>query len=187
MDAFMLFFPWWKKSRFIRFQCVKLFCTKIWSCKVFYLHLWWYFLLYSHLVCFEQACFFLKIPFKSWNLNCHSKQVDEWVCTFSVFQFSLKCSPGLHPLLGIPRLAVSLGDENISYTGCFFSKGPTQKSSKYGIGPSQQNTKIQNRQVHWYHPKQPEEQRITKILTIVLSEYTSVPQNSNFLTTEIVC
>ena len=139
MDAFMLFFPWWKKSRFIRFQCVKLFCPKIWSCKVFYLHLWWYFLLYSHLVCFEQACFFLKIPFKSWNLNCHSKQVDEWVCTISVFQFSLKCSPGLHPLLGIPRLAVSLGDENISYTGCFFSKGPTQKSSKYGIGPSQQD------------------------------------------------
>ena len=24
-------------------------------------------------------------------------------------------------------------------TGCFFSKGPTQKSSKYGIGPSQQD------------------------------------------------
>ena len=23
--------------------------------------------------------------------------------------------------------------------GCFFSKGPTQKSSKYGIGPSQQD------------------------------------------------
>ena len=25
-------------------------------------------------------------------------------------------------------------------TGCFFSKGPTQKSSKYGIGPSQQKS-----------------------------------------------
>ena len=82
---------------------------------------------------------FYSLEFQSYNLNCHSKQVDEWVCTFSVFQFSLKCSPRLHPLLGIPRLAVSLGDENISYTGCFFSKGPTQKSSKYGIGPSQQD------------------------------------------------
>ena len=28
---------------------------------------------------------------------------------------------------------------NSPHTGCFFSKGPTQKSSKYGIGPSQQD------------------------------------------------
>ena len=27
----------------------------------------------------------------------------------------------------------------VNITGCFFSKGPTQKSSKYGIGPSQQD------------------------------------------------
>ena len=27
----------------------------------------------------------------------------------------------------------------LSPTGCFFSKGPTQKSSKYGIDPSQQD------------------------------------------------
>ena len=26
-----------------------------------------------------------------------------------------------------------------THTGCFFSKGPTQKISKYGIGPTQQD------------------------------------------------
>ena len=32
-----------------------------------------------------------------------------------------------------------LGIYLFANTGCFFSKGPTQKSSKYGIGPSQQD------------------------------------------------
>ena len=37
---------------------------------------------------------------------------------------------------------------SIKHIGCFFSKGPTQKSSKYGIGPPRQDKKLLRQAEH---------------------------------------